>query len=151
MKRERGWRLATVRRWFRTVAIHDCLLFNFVVVFSSINDAGGKLPPVSMTPAANLQPVSFTPVANNGTNYQTADSLKWTWKKKFLYANSTTQRCPEKIIKIFVIVDFLCLLPVSLTPVANLELRISTRIFKKIWNGLNGLIRGLGETDLWKN
>jgi hypothetical protein len=26
------------------------------------------LPPVSMTPAANLPPVSLTPVANNGNN-----------------------------------------------------------------------------------
>ena len=32
------------------------------------NDAGGKLPPVSTTPAANLPPVSITPVANNGNN-----------------------------------------------------------------------------------
>ncbi len=32
-------------------------------------------------------------------------------------------------------------------PVANLELRVSQRIFKKIWNGPNGKIRGLGETD----
>jgi hypothetical protein len=30
------------------------------------------------------------------------------------------------------IADFLLLLPVSLTPVANLELRISPRIFEKI-------------------
>ncbi len=36
--------------------------------------------------------------------------------------------------------------PVSLTPVANLELRISPRIFEKIRNGPNGIIRGLGET-----
>jgi hypothetical protein len=37
--------------------------------------------------------------------------------------------------------------PVSLTPVANLELRISPRIFEKIRNDPNGIIRGLGETD----
>jgi hypothetical protein len=30
--------------------------------------AGGKLPPVSTTPAANLPPVLTTPVANNGNN-----------------------------------------------------------------------------------
>ncbi len=46
--------------------------------------------------------------------------------------------------------DFLHLPPVSLTPVANLELRISPRIFEKIWNDPNGIVRGLGETDLWK-
>jgi hypothetical protein len=36
---------------------------------------------------------------------------------------------------------------VLLTPVANLELRISPRIFEKIRNGPNGILRGLGETD----
>ncbi len=39
----------------------------------------------------------------------------------------------------------------SLTPVANLELRISPRIFEKIRNDPNGILRGLGETDSWKN
>jgi hypothetical protein len=37
--------------------------------------------------------------------------------------------------------------PVSLTPVVNLELRVSPRIFEKIRNGPNGILRGLGETD----
>jgi hypothetical protein len=36
---------------------------------------------------------------------------------------------------------------VSLTPVANLELRISPRIFEKIRNGLTGILWGWGETD----
>jgi hypothetical protein len=40
--------------------------------------------------------------------------------------------------------------PVSLIPVVNLELRISPRIFEKIRNGPNGILRGLGETDSWK-
>jgi hypothetical protein len=46
--------------------------------------------------------------------------------------------------------DFLHLPLVSLTPVANLELRISPRIFEKIRNGPYSVIRGLGETDSWK-
>ncbi len=46
--------------------------------------------------------------------------------------------------------DFLHLLPVSLTPVANLELVIPPRIFEKIRNDPNGILRGLGETDSWK-
>ncbi len=46
--------------------------------------------------------------------------------------------------------DFLHLPPVSTTPVANLELRISPRIFEKIWNGPNGILRGLEETDSYK-
>ena len=37
--------------------------------------------------------------------------------------------------------------PVSLIPVVNLELRISPRIFEKIRNSANVIIRGLGETD----
>jgi hypothetical protein len=37
--------------------------------------------------------------------------------------------------------------PVSLIPVVNLELRIPPRIFEKIRNGPNGILRGLGETD----
>jgi hypothetical protein len=36
---------------------------------------------------------------------------------------------------------------VSLTPVANLELRISPRIFEEIRNGPNGIVRSLGEMD----
>ncbi len=43
--------------------------------------------------------------------------------------NTTIQRCPNKIIKIFLIEDFSHLPPVSTTPVVNLELRISPRIF----------------------
>jgi hypothetical protein len=37
--------------------------------------------------------------------------------------------------------------PVSLTPVVHLELRISPRIFEKIRNDPNVIIRGLGEGD----
>ncbi len=52
--------------------------------------------------------------------------------------------------------------PVSTTPAANLrqvslitamllDLRISPRIFEKIWNGPFGILWGWGETDSWKN
>jgi hypothetical protein len=51
------------------------------------------------------------------------------------------------MIKIFLTEDFFHLPPVLLTPVANLELRISLRIFEKIRNGLNGILWGWGETD----
>ena len=67
--------------------------------------------------------------------------------KMFLLVNYTSQRCSNKIIKTFMIEDFLHLPPVSLTPVANLELRISPLIFEKIRNDPNGILRGLGETD----
>jgi hypothetical protein len=52
--------------------------------------------------------------------------------KIYIYVNSTTQRCPNKVIKIFLLEGFFHLPPVLLTPVANLELRISPRIFVKI-------------------
>jgi hypothetical protein len=68
-------------------------------------------------------------------------------KKLYLYADSTIQRCPKEIMKIFQIEDFFHLPPVSMTTVVNLELRISLRIFEKIRKGPNGIIRGLGETD----
>ncbi len=42
------------------------------------------------------------------------------------------------------------LLPLSLTPVVHLDLRISPRIFEKIRNDPSIIIRGLGECDSWK-
>ncbi len=48
--------------------------------------------------------------------------------KLYLYVNSTSQRCPNKIIKIFLTKDFFHSPPVSTTPVVHLELRISPRI-----------------------
>jgi hypothetical protein len=56
----------------------------------------------------------------------------------YIYVNSTIQRCPNKIIKIFLIEEFFHLPPVSTTPVVNLELRISPRIFKKFETVLMG-------------
>jgi hypothetical protein len=74
--------------------------------------------------------------------------LKVNLKEKIdICVYSTTQRCPNKIFKIFLLEGFSHLPPVSLTPVANLELQISPRIFEKIRNDPNGITRGLGETD----
>ncbi len=67
--------------------------------------------------------------------------------KIVIFVNSTILRCPNKIINIFLIEDYFHLPPVSTTPVVNLELRISPRIFEKI---RNGILRGLGETDSWQ-
>ena len=67
--------------------------------------------------------------------------------KMYICVNSTIQRCPNKIIKIFLIEDFPHLPPVSTTPVVNLELGISPRIFEKFRNGPNGILWGWGETD----
>jgi hypothetical protein len=83
-----------------------------------------NLPPVSTIPAANLPSVSLTPVANNGNNTLSGcRDLQVNLKVKiYMYVNSTTQRCPNKLIKIFLLEGFYHLPPVSLTPVANLEL-----------------------------
>ena len=65
----------------------------FSTIFASVVDTGGKLPPVSTTPAANLPPVSLTPVANNGNNIrlQTPES-ELEGKNLNIYVSSTTQR-----------------------------------------------------------
>ncbi len=123
-----------------------------------------NLPPVSTIPAANLPPVSTTH-RYQWHRRQICHRCRWhRWQimatisgcrylkvnlkaKIYIYVNSTTQRCPNKIIKSFMLEGFFHLPPVSLTPVANLELRISPRIFEKIRNGPNGIIRGLGETS----
>jgi len=55
------------------------------------------------------------------------------------------QNCPRYQLHRWQIVRPISL--VSLTPVANLELQISPRIFEKIRNDPNGILRGLGETD----
>ncbi len=112
------------------------------------------LPPVSLvllTLVANLPPVSLTPVANNGNTIR-LQTLESELEGKnlyicFLYYPKVTR---QNFIKIFLIKDFFHLPPVSLTLVANLELRISPRIFEKIRNGLNGILWGWGKTDSWK-
>jgi hypothetical protein len=68
-------------------------------------------------------------------------------KKIYPYVNFTTQRCPNKIIKIFLIEDFFHLLQVSTTLVVHLELQIYFKIFKEIQKGPIDVLRGLAETD----
>ncbi len=132
-----------------------------------------NLPPVSTIPAANLPPVSTTPVANchryQRHRRQICHRYQWhrwqimgtisgcrhlKWRnlkeKCYIHVYSTTQRCPNKINKNFLFEHFCHLPPVSATPVVHLELRISPGIFEKIRNGSIGILRGLGETDLWK-
>jgi hypothetical protein len=117
--------------------------FEFFRKFAEIFASQGA-PPVSTTPVANLPPVSATPVANFSTSFASVVDtggklimatisgcrhLKVNLKAKiYIYVNSTTQRCPNKI---FLLEGFFHLPPVSMTPVANLELRISSRIFEK--------------------
>ncbi len=58
------------------------------------------LPPVSMVPAANFS----TCVNNTGGNKWDQYQTTYTWSEvgvNYLYVNSTTQRCLDKIIKLF--------------------------------------------------
>jgi hypothetical protein len=59
-----------------------------------------------------------------------------------------TQVSSQKKIKKIIPQNFFQLIPVSLTPVINIHLRLSPRIFEKIRNGPNGILRGPGDTDL---
>jgi hypothetical protein len=101
--------------------------FKFFRKFAEIIPSQGA-PLVSTTPVANLPPVSATPVENFSTIFASvADTggkfatgvndaggklppvsgcrhLKVNLKAKiYIYVNSTTQRCPNKIIKIFLL------------------------------------------------
>ncbi len=110
---------------------------------NGINNTGGKfassicqqyqlqrpqiLPPVPLVlliPLANWPPVSTA-----ASLYRQCQQLQWQimgkisdcWHLKvnlkeilYLFVNSTTERCPNKIIKTFVIEDFLHLPPVSM-------------------------------------
>ena len=70
--------------------------------------------------------------------------------KIYIYVYSTTQRCPYKIIKILQLKGFFHLPLLPMTTMVHFELQISPQIYEKIWNGPNGILRGLGETDSWK-
>ncbi len=52
--------------------------------------------------------------------------------KSYIYINSIIQRCPNKIINIFLIEDFFHLPLVSATLVVNLELRIFWKKFETV-------------------
>ncbi len=100
---------------------------------AGINDTSGKLPPVSTSSACvvgrRCRWYRWQIMGTiSGCRHLTVN-LK---AKIYIYVKSTTQRCPNKIIKNFLLEDFLHLPPVSLTPVVHLEPRISPRIFEKI-------------------
>jgi hypothetical protein len=139
---------------------------NSYTIFASVFDTGGKFA----TGVNNTGGKFATGVNDAGGNHQRyrrqichrCQRHRWQimatrsgWRhlkvnlkaKIYTYVHSTTQQCPNNIIKIFLLEGFFHLPPVSLTRVANLELRISPRIFEKIRNDPNGIIRGLGETD----
>ncbi len=103
------------------------------------------IPPVSLVlliPVANLPPASTIRVANNGNNYQTADNLKLTWRKKSFYMLTLLPKGVQRNYWNFSDEHFFHLPPVSTTPVVHLELRISPGIFEKILNGPNSTLQG---------
>ncbi len=129
---------------------------NFATSSACVVDTVANLPPVSTISAANLPPVLTTPVANCH-RYQRhrwqimvtisgCRNLKVNLKAKmYIYVNYTTQRCPNKIIKILLLEDFFHLPPVSTTPVVHLQPRISSRILEKIRNSRNGIPSAWGK------
>jgi hypothetical protein len=74
-------------------------------------------PTISTTPVANLPPVSLLfliPVANNGIKIRLLRLIKKSeleGKNVSIQVKSTSQRCPNKIIKAFMIEDFFHLPP----------------------------------------
>ncbi len=123
---------------------------NFATSFSSVVDTGGKFAIGVNDTSGKLPPVSLTPVATGGKQwdqYQAEDTLKWTWRQKFIYMLTLLSKgVPTKLLKFFWLKVFS-----FATDVVNLELRISPRILEKIQNGPNGILWGWGETDLKKN
>jgi hypothetical protein len=75
------------------------------------------LPPVLLVLLFTIQ------VANNGNNIRLqALQGELEGKNLHIYVNSSTQRCPYKIMTIFLIADFFHLPPVSTTPAVHIEL-----------------------------
>ncbi len=111
------------------------------------------LPTMSTTPVANLPPVSLTPVANLPPVSTTLAKMV----EKFATSVADTGGkfatgvvdTGGKLLPVW-LTPVANLPPVSLIPVVHLDSRISPRIFKKIRNGLNGILWGWGETDSWK-
>jgi hypothetical protein len=114
---------------------------------AGVNDTGGKLPPYQRHRRQICHRCQRHWWQTMGL-ISGCRNLKVNLKAKvYIYVNSTIQSCPNKIYKNFLIKDFFHLPPVSVTPVVNLELRISPWISEKIWNGPNGIHWGWGETD----
>ncbi len=111
-------------------------------------------PLVSLILVANLPPVSTAPAAaGNGKSsiveerlysfffafYQSAYTLKWTWRKKFIYMLTLLPKGVQTkyfklfLLKIFSICEYLC------------------KFSKKILNEPIWILRDFGETDSWKN
>jgi hypothetical protein len=115
---------------------------------------------VSTTPVKNLSPVSSTLAINpchgeitkkskklfTGVN-DTAEKLFTGVKIQSLGVKCTKLSSQQNMEKML-FQNFSLFSPVSMTPLINMHSRISPRIFNKIRNGPNGILRGRGDTDL---
>ncbi len=97
------------------------------------------MPPVSLTPVANLPPVSTT---QGELEAKFAAGVVDSGGKFAAGVVDTGGNLPAVSLT-----PGANLPPVSLTPVVHLDLRISSLIFEKIRNDPNAIIRGLGKGD----
>ncbi len=137
------------------------------VISNFFQFASQGAPPVSMTPVVNLLkvplvssiPVAKLPPVSNDTSGKIAKCqwqrwlifgtisdclhLKVNLKKKIIYMLTLLLKGVKKCLNLL-IEDFFYLPPVSMTLAGQLELRVSPRIFEKIRNCPNRILRGLG-------
>ena len=115
--------------------------FEFFQKFTEIFASQGappvaNLPPVSATPVANFSTIFASVIDTGGKFAAGVNDTGGKGKGKNLYMLTLLPKGVQtKLLKFF------CL------KVFSIELRISPRIFEKIRNGPNVIIRGLGETD----
>ncbi len=80
---------------------------NFSTSFASFVDTGGKFATDVNDAGSKFVTGVIDVGGNNGSNYQSADNLKWTWQNKFIYMLTLlpkgVQKKSEKIfwLKIF--------------------------------------------------
>ena len=109
--------------------------FEFFRKFTEIFASQGA-PPVSTTPVANFSTIFASVIDTGGKFAAGVNDTGGKGKGKNLYMLTLLPKGVQtKLLKFF------CL------KVFSIELRISPRIFEKIRNGPNVIIRGLGETD----
>ncbi len=66
--------------------------------------------------------------------------------KLYIHVNSSTQRCPNKLIKIFLIENFF----ICHRCQRHQWCTLNCKYLREFRNGPNGILRGLEETDSWK-
>jgi hypothetical protein len=108
---------------------------------TGVNDTGGKFPPVSTTPVAYCHRYQrhrrqICQRCHNMGTISGCRHLKLNLKAKFIYLLTLPQRCPNKIIKIFLINDFVHLPPVSTTQWCTLSFEYLYEFLKKFETAL---------------